>query len=100
MGLEKLTIKEFKKYKTIISFLAKFDITIDDLIELKNIKNELKNNANLTKQEKANDLEKAKQQNELDAKIKSQTIPTAQEVMVALISNAEKEGFYPNGKHS
>lgn len=103
MGLEVLTTKEFKKYKDTIDFLAKFGLTIEDLIELKNIKEELKN-ANLKnntyEEEKIAKLEKLrneeKENNELNAKGK----PTANDVISMFAQNGEKEGFYPYGRNS
>lgn len=106
MGLEVLTTKEFKKYKDTIDFLAKFGLTIEDLVELKKLKEELKN-ANLTEillkqnevakqEEKRN---KEKEANELKAQENNiKGILTPQQIM-AVFADGEREGFYPNGRN-
>lgn len=100
MGLEKLSPKEFRKYKDIIAFLNAFDITIEDLIELKQYKDQIKH-ANLTQKDNSHsELEKQRKLNEQEAQINAIKTPTPNEVINTLIASGEKEGFYPNGRNS
>jgi len=95
MGLEKLTPKQFKRYKDIIDFLATFDLTIEDLLKLKELKVyrpvELNNDKETEEEQKAS----VKKQMELKKAIEKPTTPS--DVMEVMFGG-ESEAFRPNAR--